>query len=88
MKTEKLIYSQWGREFELNGFNPWNAWTTWQVLTKTADGYEFANPSGWDVMVSSQANNILTSWMKIWAWTQANYESLGTYDNNTVYLTI
>ena len=41
-----------------------------------------------DVMVSSQANNILTSWMKIWAWTQSNYEWLGTYDSNTVYLTI
>lgn len=41
-----------------------------------------------DVTVSSQSWNILTSWMKIWAWTQANYESLGTYDSNTVYLTI
>jgi hypothetical protein len=39
-------------------------------------------------MVSDQANNILTSWMKIWAWTQANYEALSSYDNNTVYLTI
>jgi hypothetical protein len=26
--------------------------------------------------------------MKIRAWTQANYEALWTYDNNTVYLTI
>jgi hypothetical protein len=44
--------------------------------------------AGWDVLVSDQANNILTSWMKIWAGTQVNYEALGTYDNNTVYLTI
>ena len=44
--------------------------------------------AGWDVLVSDQANNILTSWMKIWAWTQANYDNLWTYDNNTVYLTI
>lgn len=69
-------------------FYPTNAWSTGNVLTKTAAGYEWAAPSGGDVMVSSQANNILTSWMKIWAGTQANYESLGTYDNNTVYLTI
>jgi hypothetical protein len=69
-------------------FAPWGTATTGYVVTKTAGGYEWQAPSGWDVMVSTQANNILTSWMKIWAWTQANYESLGTYDNNTVYLTI
>ena len=69
-------------------FTPWWTATTGYVVTKTASGYEWQAPSGWDVMVSTQANNILTSWMKIWAWTQANYESLGTYDNNTVYLTI
>lgn len=71
-----------------NFFNPSNSWTTDQVLTKTASWYQWATPSGWDVMVSSQANNILTSWMKIWAWTQANYDNLWTYDWNTVYLTI
>lgn len=69
-------------------FSPgWTA-TTGYVVTKTANGYEWSAPSGWDVMVSSQANNILTSWMKIWAGTQANYESLWTYDNQTIYLTI
>ena len=41
-----------------------------------------------DVMVSSQSWNILTSWMKIWAWTEADYWNLGTYDSNTVYLTV
>lgn len=69
-------------------FTPWWTATTGYVVTKTANGYEWAAPTGWDVQISSQANNILTSWAKIWAWTQANYESLGTYDNNTVYLTI
>lgn len=72
----------------VNAFSPSNAWSTDQVLTKTAGWYEWAEPSWWDVMVSSQPNNILTSWMKIWAWTQSNYEWLGTYDWNTVYLTI
>lgn len=69
-------------------FTPWGTATTGYVVTKTASGYEWKAPSWWDVMVSSQSWNILTSWMKIWAWTQANYEALGSYDNNTVYLTI
>ena len=63
-------------------------WTAWQYLKKTANWEEWANVSWWDVLVSSQANNILTSGMKIWAWTEANYSSLGTYDSNTIYLTI
>ena len=42
----------------------------------------------WDVQVSTQSWNILTSWMKIWAWTEADYWNLGTYDSNTLYLTI
>jgi hypothetical protein len=49
-------------------FSPDNAWTTDDVLTKTANGYEWSAPSGWDVVVSSQTGNILQSWMKIWAW--------------------
>ena len=72
----------------LNEFNPWWTATTGYVVTKTAGGYEWAAPSGWDVMVSSQSWNILTSWMKIWAGTESDYSNLGTYDSNTVYLTI
>lgn len=71
-----------------NLFNPSNSWSTGNVLTKTASWYQWSAPSGWDVMVSSQANNILTSWMKIWAGTESNYQNLGSYDQNTVYLTI
>jgi hypothetical protein len=69
-------------------FSPDNAWTTDDVLTKTANGYGWSAPSGWDVVVSSQANNILQSWMKIWAWTETNYTNLWTYDSNTLYLTV
>jgi len=69
-------------------FTPWGTATTGYVVTKTASGYEWSAPSGWDVVVSSQPNNILTSWMKIWAWTETNYWNLGTYDSNTLYLTI
>lgn len=69
-------------------FTPWWTATTGYVVTKTASGYEWSAPSGWDVVVSSQANNILTSWMKIRAWTETNYTNLWTYDNNTLYLTV
>lgn len=69
-------------------FSPDNAGNTDDVLTKTANGYEWSAPSGWDVVVSSQANNILTSWMKIWAWTDANYQNLWSRDSNTLYLTV
>jgi hypothetical protein len=69
-------------------FSPDNAWTTDDVLTKTANGYEWSAPSGWDVVVSSQANNILQSWMKIRAWLETDYQNLGSYDQNTLYLTI
>ncbi len=69
-------------------FSPDNAWTTDDVLTKTANGYEWSAPSGWDVVVSSQTGNILQSWMKIWAWLETDYWNLGTYDQNTLYLTV
>lgn len=62
-------------------------WSNGQVLTVVSWAAAWANASWWDVVVSSQANNILTSWMKIWAWTEANYNNLGTKDNNTLYLT-
>lgn len=62
-------------------------WSNWQVLTVVSWAAAWANPSGWDVMVSTQANNVLQSWMKIWAGTEANYGNLWTYDDQTVYLT-
>lgn len=65
-----------------------SGWNNWDVLTNVSGTPTWQAPSGWDVMVSSQSWNILTSWMKIWAWTEADYWNLGTYDNNTVYLTI
>lgn len=102
VNNSTITFAQWGvSKWQINlnqasgetisldaWFVPWWTATTGYVVTKTAGWYEWAAPSWWDVMVSSQANNILTSWMKIWAWTQSNYEWLGTYDNNTVYLTI
>ena len=51
-------------------------WITWAVTVTS------------DVVVSSQSNNVLTSWMAIRAWTETNYNNLGTRDSNTLYLTI
>lgn len=65
-----------------------SGWTDWQVLSKVSGNIAWANPSGWDVQVSTQANNILTSWTKLRCGTEANYSSLGTYDSNCIYLTI
>ena len=69
-------------------FSPSGTATTWYVVTKTAWGYEWAAPSWWDVMVSSQTGNILTTGMKIRAWTESDYSGLWTYDSNCLYLTI
>ena len=43
--------------------------------------------SGSWVQISSQANNVFSSWAKLRWWTEANYSSLGSYSNDTVYLT-
>jgi len=48
-------------------------WTAWQSV------------GWWDVLVSDQANNIFTPWMKIWGGTESDYQSL-TPDSNTAYL--
>lgn len=63
-------------------------WTDGQVLSKVSWNIAWATPSGWDVMVSSQTGNILTSWMKIWAGLESDYQNLGTYDSNCLYLVI
>lgn len=63
-------------------------WSNGQVLTVVSWAAAWANASGWDVVVSSQPNNILTSWMKIRAGEESDYANLWTYDSNTLYLTV
>lgn len=65
-----------------------SGWTDGQVLSKVSGNIAWATPSGWDVVVSSQPNNILTTWMKIRAWTETDYTNLWTYNSNTLYLTV
>ena len=63
-------------------------WNNGDVLTNVSWTPTWSAPSGWDVVVSSQTGNILQSWMKIWAGLESDYWNLGTYDSNTLYLTV
>lgn len=60
-------------------------WSNGQVLTKVSGSPAWANLPSAEVQVSTQSNNIFTTWMKIWGGTRSNYESL-TPDSNTAYL--
>jgi hypothetical protein len=64
-----------------------SSWTTWYVLTKTSSSYAWQEAT-WGIWISTDANNILTSWASIWVGTEANYASLATKDSNCIYLTI
>lgn len=44
-KIDKLTYMNNGTEYELEWFSPDNAGSTDDVLTKTADGYEWTAPT-------------------------------------------
>ena len=77
-----------GTEYDFpEWFTPWNTWTTGNVLTKKAWGYEWAAPSGWDVVVSSDSDNVLTTWAALRAWDETDYGNLSSYDSNTIYFT-
>jgi len=65
----------------VTAFSPSNAWTTNQVLTKTAGGYAWAAPSGW---IENDTTGTTTTVTKIRAWTEAEY-ALITPDANTIY---
>ena len=71
--------------------NP-SEWDLWYDTTNSAmkvwDWTAWQSVGWWDVLVSDQPNNILTSWMKIWAWLESDYWNLGTYDSNCLYLVI
>lgn len=65
-----------------------SGWNNWDVLTNVSWTPTWAAPSGWDVQISTQSWNILTSWAKIWAWIESDYQNLWSYDNNTIYITV
>jgi len=83
----------------LNGKHPWAIsnvmpsnpveWMLWYDTIsdelKVCDGSNWTWVGWGDVLVSTQANNIFTPWMKIWGGTESDYQSL-TPDSNTAYL--
>ena len=67
------------------GFNPASAWTTDQVLTKTANGYDWATPAAsW---IICDPNSPITI-DKIRCGTEAQYSALTSYSEGTAYLTV
>lgn len=62
------------------GFDPQNAGTTWQVLTKTATGYNWDDAT-WSIESSNDTyDNIIYL-------TQSEYDNLSSYEPNTLYST-
>ena len=71
------------------GIDASNEWTTWQILTKTADWAAWADaPVQW---IQKAPNSPLTIKYH-WYWTQAQYDNLSQYytdtPNDTVYFVI
>jgi len=63
-------------------------WNNWDVLTNVSWTPTWQAPSGgWDVTVSQDAGNTLTTWAWLRAWTEANYQNISTPDSNTLYFT-
>lgn len=81
-KVQSVNWNEWA--VTVSEFNPWWTATTGYVVTKTADWYEWAAPSGW-IEVDENSPIQLT---KIRAWSQSDYDNLWTYDSTCVYLTI
>ena len=67
--TLTLTNTQW--------FNPWS-WTTGQVLTKTANGYGWANASGWIQNDTTWTTSTIDA---EWVWTLAEFNALSSYWN-------
>lgn len=69
-------------------FNPDNSGTAWQVIKKTANGYEWANESGWGggwIQLSPDSPIQLDY---IWAGYEDDYANISAYDATTAYLVI
>ncbi len=65
-------------------FTPWWTATTGYVVTKTASGYEWQAPTGWIQLDSSSPMTV----SKLRVGSQAQYEALGSYSNDTIYMTV
>lgn len=57
-------------------------WTNWQVLTVVSWAAAWANAPVW---IQNDTTWTTTTVTKIWAGTEAEYNTLGTYDTSTIY---
>ena len=79
--VSSVNWSTWA--VTVSEFSPtWTA-TTWYVVTKTANGYEWSAPSWWDVVVSSDSDNVLTTWAGLRAGDESDLPA--NPDSNTLY---
>ena len=63
-----------------------SSWTTWYVLTKTANGYEWA--SGWSWWgITNDTTGTTSTVTGIWAWTETEYTNLSTKSWSVLYFT-
>lgn len=72
----------------ISSFNNDSWYLTSSTWVTSVNGSTWAVTVTSDVVVSTQTGNVLTSWMAIRAGTETDYGNLGTYDSNTLYLTI
>ena len=61
-----------------------SSWTTWHVLTKTSNWYWWAAASGGIENVTTGTTSTVTG---IWAWSEAEYTSLGSKSWTVLYFT-
>lgn len=70
-----------GDEYKLpEWFTPESAWTTWDVLTKTANGYDWDTPSWW-VSMSTVTVTLLANW---WSSSTQTVNATGVTASNNV----
>lgn len=67
------------------GFNPDNAWTVDQILTKKANWYEWSNAPVSGIQCDPNSPITIT---KIRCWTESQYSNLWTYNSTTAYMTV
>lgn len=83
IKTVNSTSLLWSGDVSINEVPSW--WTEWQVLTKWASWYSWANAASW--WITNDTTGTTTTVSKIRAWTEAEYEGLSTKDENTIYYT-
>ena len=63
-----------------------SGWTDGQVLSKVSWNIAWANPSWWDVVVSTDTGNELNTGVGLWLGTETDFSSISTPDTNTLYI--